>query len=434
MTPTPPQRSETPLRERETSGLTRERLGVELRRAVPSLVLLLVLILAAFIAIVIISRNIGAGSPFADRYEIKVAVDDAKGVVPGAQEVRLAGVPLGKITGLKLVDGLPQLTISIDRKYAPLYRDARLRLRPQTALQNMYLDIESRGSPAAGALSEGQTLAAERTQTPVDISRVLNVFDTPTRARLGVLTDEFARGLGDDGDLLRKTFVQIVPFLRAAQRLTRETATRRELTRRLVHNFGLVVDELGRRDQQLASLVASGNATLSAVGQASAPLDRLLTELPPTLEQLRGTSRTLNSSLARLDPAARALRPTADALEPALASLRSFGAAARPAFSSLRSVTRELLPLTDHLQPFSVELEKAFKPLDRSVPRLDRVSGAIVPCELAVRKFFQFTPSVLKFGDARGAYPRAEAVALKPGDLVAGPSCAPGRPVEVPSR
>jgi hypothetical protein len=45
-----------------------------------------------------------------------------------------------------------------------------------------------------------------------------------------------------------------------------------------------------------------------------------------------------------------------------------------------------------------------------------------------VQKFFQWSPSVFKFGDANAAYPRAEAVAFGPGQHFAGPSCAAGEP------
>ena len=50
-----------------------------------------------------------------------------------------------------------------------------------TPLEDMYVDIVSRGSKRAGVLSSGDVLPVSRTVSPVEISSVLDVFDTNTR-------------------------------------------------------------------------------------------------------------------------------------------------------------------------------------------------------------------------------------------------------------
>jgi phospholipid/cholesterol/gamma-HCH transport system substrate-binding protein len=429
MSHSPTDRPTATLRDSESTGLNRARLGLELRRAILPFLVLAGLAVVAVVAAAILLRNIGAQTPFGDYYKVQVAIDDAKGVVtPGQQDVRIAGVSVGEIEAADLSHGKAVLTLSIESKYAPLYRDARLRLRPQTPLQDMYLNIEERGSPEAGEVPDGETLSAERTTAPVDISRVLNVFDRPTRGRFEAMIDEFGRGLTDRGDELRATFVEITPFLRAAQRLSRETAVRRDATRRLVHSLRLMMDELARREAQVARLVSTGSTTFAELERAGDPLDRLLVELPPTIAQLRDTSRTLDWALGELDPALVALLPTADALDPALEALTDLGRAGEPAFGSLRRVTRELLPLAKRTLPLARELERAFRRLGPAAPRLDRTTEAIVPCELALQKFFQSTPSVFKFRDLNASYPRGEAVAVSNAALRPGPSCAKGGP------
>ena len=422
---------QTPLRERETSGLTRDRLALEARRSIRPLLILLVGIVAALVAGAILLKNLDASMPFSDSYEFRVAVDDAKGVVPGQHDVRLAGVAVGQIKAVELIEGQPVMLVSIDPRYAPLRRDARLRLRPKTPLQDLYLNIETRGSPRAAPLEEGETMAAERTRTPVDISRVLNVFDPPTADRFERMIDEFARGLGDDGDQLRQTFVELVPFLNAAQRLSRETAIRRDVTRRLVHNFRLMVDELGRRDEQVSGLVAGGSTTFAAIRRAEEPLDRTLAELPPTLSQLQGTMENLDEALDEVDPALVAFRRPARLLDPALHALARLSEDARPGFRSLRRVTRRLLPLAQVTVPLARDLELALRNLRRSAPRLDRSTQAIVPCMLPVQKFFHWSASIGKFSDANAVYPRGEAVSYSPSNPPRlAPSCAQGGPPE----
>ena len=71
-----------------------------------------------------------------------------------------------------------------------------------------------------------------------------------------------------------------------------------------------------------------------------------------------------------------------------------------------------------------------------AAPRLDRITAEVVPCELAVQKFFQWTLSILKFYDVRGAMPRGLDVAgtksaggrVQDPAIVAAPSCAKGGP------
>lgn len=429
MSDSSPDRPTAKLRDRESIGLNRARLGLELRRALLPFLALAALAVVGAIAAASIVRSIGAQTPFGDYYKVRVVIDDAKGVVtPGQQDVRIAGVSVGEIAAADLSHGRAVLTLSIESQYGPLYRDARVRLRPQTPLQDMYLNIEERGSREAGEIPEGGTLSAERATAPVDISRVLNVFDRPTRGRFEAMIDGFGRGLADRGDDLRATFAEITPFLLAAQRMSREVAVRRDATRRLVHSLRVMMDELARRETQVARLVSTGSTTFAELERADDPLDRLLVELPPTIAQLRDTSRTLDGAFGELDPALVALLPTADALDPALVALTALAQAGEPAFRSLRRVTRELLPLAKRTRPLARELERAFRRLGPAAPRLDRTTEAIVPCELALQKFFQSTPSVFKFRDLNASYPRGEAVAVSNAALRASRSCAKGSP------
>ena len=68
----------------------------------------------------------------------RVAVDDVQGVVPGRNEVRWAGVVVGRIADVELEGRRAVLTLEVDRDEAggrSIHRDARFSLRPQTLLQ-----------------------------------------------------------------------------------------------------------------------------------------------------------------------------------------------------------------------------------------------------------------------------------------------------------
>ena len=267
----------------EAMRMDRQRLALEIRRARGGFIALLALLVLAIGAAAVIANGLRLNMPWHDTYTARVAVDDAKGVVAGKQQVRISGLPVGKIDESELVDGKPVLTITLRGKYAPLYKDARLRLRPKTPLADLYLNVEDRGHKSAGELKEGDVLAAERTQAPVDIGKVMNALNASTRTRMEHAIDALGRGLPDNGDSFRAALIELAPFLNAAERLTKVTAERRGHTRRLVHNFRLMMEELGRRDNAVRRLVEGGSRTFDALADAQAPLSRLFAEFPPTL-------------------------------------------------------------------------------------------------------------------------------------------------------
>lgn len=407
--------------------MNRGRVALEIRRARGGFLAVLALGALTVGAAAVIAGGLRLNMPWTETYTVRVAVDDAKGVVAGKQQVRISGLPVGKITEAELVDGRPVLTIEIEGKYAPLYRDARLRLRPKTPLEDLYLNVEDRGRSSAGELRPGQLLAAERTILPVAVGRVFNAFNGDTRTRLEQATDELGRALPDRGAQLREALVKLGPFLEAAQRLSRATAQRRTHTRRLVHNFRLMMEELGRRDEQLRGLVRGGSQTFTQLAAVERPLAELFTQLPPTLQQLQPAFAALRASADDLDPAFQELRDGARELPSGLEALRAFSTDTTPSLRMLRRPLPELAELVSALEPTASDLDRAFARLAPQAPRLDRITAAVVPCELAVQKFFANTISLMKFYDARGLIPRGQTVDGTT-NMRAAESCAAGGP------
>lgn len=419
----------------------RGRLRRELERARRPAIVTLVGIVAAVVATALLVSRMNVALPWDDRLTVQVAVDDAKSVIPGRNEVRWSGVVVGRITDVELRDGRPVLTVSIDpgEGGGALYRDARLRLRPQTALNDMYLDVEDRGTPQAGEVGDGDLIAAERTRTPVDVAEVLNVFNEDTSLRMSTLLAELGRGLPDGGAQLRSAFAALVPWLTEQRRVAEALTERRGLVRRLVANTRVVTDELARRDADLERLVAAGAETLEETAANRASIDRLLRELPPTLGQMEGSFGELRTTLHRARPALAALRPAARALPEGLDALDELSEAAGPALAALREPVRTLVPLARDLAPTAAALDGAMRALAPQAPRLDRITEKVERCELPVSKFFAWTLSTMKLGNAsnRSASPRGAVIASSADgatrlstdpQLKGAPGCADGRP------
>ena len=415
------------------SGLDRQRMALEVRRAGKPFIAVVALAIVAVISTGIILSNIGVKLPWAGSYTARVAVDDVAGVVPKKHTVRLAGLEVGRIEKVALKDGRAILTISMDPERAPLYRDAQLRLRPETPLEDIFLNVESRGTKRAGELGEKDVLDSERTRTPVDVGRVLNVFNADTRVRVEQGIDELGRGLDDGGRDLRRALVELAPFLRAAQRLARVTAKRQVRTRRLIHNFRLMTEELGSRETDLRGLVRGGSATLTELARNDEALEATIAELPPTMRQVRTSFATLRQATGELDPALTELRPAARALPKGLDGLEEFTREAEPTFTALRRPLPELERLVRALVPTAAGLERSFDRLEPVPRRLDTITARIEPCERVLAKFFHNTISLTKFSDNRATIVRGQTVSAggdegENANQTAARSCVPGGP------
>jgi hypothetical protein len=116
----------------------------------------------------------------------------------------------------------------------------------------------------------------------------------------------------------------------------------------------------------------------------------------------------LASARRELDPALTALGPTTRTLVPGLAALQRLGRDALPAFAALNRPVTALRPLARRLRPTADDLGRAFDELARQAPSLDHITAELVPCFDVARDFFANTPSVGKFSNAYGAYPRGD--------------------------
>ena len=79
-----------------------------------------------------------------DFFELKAEFSTAQSVTPGqGQTADIAGVPVGEIKRVELVDGRAVVTMAIRAKYRDLVkRDATMLLRPKTGLKDMVIEMD----------------------------------------------------------------------------------------------------------------------------------------------------------------------------------------------------------------------------------------------------------------------------------------------------
>lgn len=399
----------TAIRDHISHRPSRARIELELRRSLRPLGTVMLGLVVALAGLVYIASNIPGHGGLTSAQQVTFTVADASGVVPGRDEVRVSGIPAGTITGVKLERGHAVLTADVDKKYAPIFRDARAQLRPNTPLQDMYLDIVDRGTPASGRARAAQPLPEAQTSSSVSIADVLQLFDADTRARLHTLLAEFGAGVDGEGRSVRNAFAALAPLLQATRRLTVQVAARKSMTRRLIDNTATLTEELGNRQTQLRRLISGAGSTLTALQDGSHGLDETLRQMPLMLVELARASTALDGTLPDVDTAVGRLQPVADRLGASLSSIRRLSDTARPALDALRPAVTRVEPLVRELRPASADLAAAVNALQPQAGAIDHVTTTLGKCTFVLQRFFQWTQSVFATGDSRGVAPRGDA-------------------------
>jgi phospholipid/cholesterol/gamma-HCH transport system substrate-binding protein len=315
-------------------------------------------------------------------YTVQAPFSTAAAVTSGqGQAVTIAGVQVGQVGGVSLQDGRAMVTMNIYKKYAPIYRDATVLLRPRTPLKDMYLELDP-GTRSAGAIPAGGTLSAANTDPDVDLSEILSSLDADSRNYLVLLLSGGAQAFHDPGATgaapsagavagLQGTFKRFEPLDRDTQTFASLLAQRRHNLSRAIHNLNLVATSLGGVEGQLASLISSSDTNFSAIAANDSQLEQTLTLFPGTLAQTQQTLGKVQAFSSASAVTLHALQPFARNLGPALQ-------ASRPLFRDTTPV------IADQLRPFSVALQPlartlapaAFK-LKRAIPELSRSIGVL---------------------------------------------------------
>jgi len=146
-------------------------------------------VLSGLVALVIVTILLG-DIHLEKRYKIKILFNDVSGL-PKKAQVRRAGVVVGKVTDIELVDNKAQVVASI-RKDVKIHKDARARIVSFGIVGTKYLEITS-GSEEEPFLEDGDTIIGI---DPVSIDEAVE------KVLLGVgdLVEEI-RGVGKEEEL-----------------------------------------------------------------------------------------------------------------------------------------------------------------------------------------------------------------------------------------
>jgi phospholipid/cholesterol/gamma-HCH transport system substrate-binding protein len=247
-----------------------------------------VLRLTAFVALtavltVWIGRNITGGT-HGDRYELSATFDDVAGMYDG-DDVKLAGLTVGQVTDIRVVDGRARVRFEVDESVR-LPEDSTVAVRWRNLIGQRYVGLEP--GTASTMLGDGDTL--DNAKNVVDLGQLVNQLVPLAQAVSPEQVNEILTTLlqafdGNDAvfDELLADFDGILGTL----------AQRDATISQLLEDYDTISTSLASRDAQIGQMVDNLVAISETFAGNDELLDRALVELA-TLST--GVDRILDQS------------------------------------------------------------------------------------------------------------------------------------------
>ncbi|WP_296602621.1 MCE family protein [Nocardioides sp.] len=276
-----------------------------------SLVVLAIVMLAAFRAQDL--PLIGGGDTY------YAAFSESGGLEPN-DEVRIAGVRVGKVEKVELEGDHVRVTFRVDTP-SEFGEDTHAAIKVKTLLGAMYLSLEPAGS---GQLDEGSEIPVERTSSPYD---VVDAFSGLAETSERIDTDRLAQSLTTLADLTRNTPEEFRQALDGVSRLSSNIAARDQQINSLLTNLKRVSSVLDERDGDIIGLMKDSDVLFRALVARRDAVHNLLTsttrlskeltalieqsraDLKPALDHLDNVLQVLNKNEDNLDNSLRLMEP-----------------------------------------------------------------------------------------------------------------------------
>jgi|SRR5579863_2389857 len=340
-----------------------------------------VVVTAVVVWLIVSSVTGGAGG-----YRVQALFDDAGFAVPGEQ-VRIAGAPVGTISGVSVTKrNLAAVTLTIsNHDFVPWYVNATCTIRPQSLIAERYVDCTpgtSNRHPLPridhGYGTGSHLLPVTQTSSPIDPDIVQNISQDSVRESLSVILNELGTGLAARGADLNAVILRANPALAQTERVFRLLASQNQVLAKLATDSDQVLSPLAQARSSLAGFVVNANHTATASAAEHVQLAESIKLLPSFLQQLKPLMADLGqladqatpvvryagSSAAGLDAEFKALVPFASG---ARSSLIALGNAAQQSESSLvgsQGLARQLLDVGTSVAPSAQTLQKLLSSLN----------------------------------------------------------------------
>jgi phospholipid/cholesterol/gamma-HCH transport system substrate-binding protein len=211
----------------------------------------------------------GAAGAFRGTYPVQAAFTDATGLVKG-DDVRLAGVRIGKVGGLRVDRGKALVSMKIDDRH-DVPRGSSFELRWKNLLGQRFIEnVPPAGAePGGPALAEGATVPTRLTGEAADLSTLLNNTQ-PILARLD--TASLNRMMATYAAAMQGREEKLNASIDDAAALVATLSRRADVIGQTVTDFATLLDGIAAHDTQVRQLLDSLGSTSSVL---SAKADQL---------------------------------------------------------------------------------------------------------------------------------------------------------------
>lgn len=228
---------------------------------------------------------------------------DVLGLGPN-DDVRIAGVRVGKVTAIELTRGadpterLAEVTFEVQRTQH-LYTDTKALVRYQNLIGQRYLALAPGTAPDAHLLPAGGAIPVEHTEPSFDLSAFLNGF-----------RPLFQNLLPEQVNELSTTLVQALQGDRVS------------LSAFITQAAGLASD-FERRDAILGDIIANLSGVMSGLARRSGELETLITQTRALIGGLYDQGQSLLSSTTQIAAASESLVEMVSQVQPKLAPVQN---------------------------------------------------------------------------------------------------------------
>jgi phospholipid/cholesterol/gamma-HCH transport system substrate-binding protein len=276
-------------------------------------------ILAVITLVVFFSGNL----PFVSGTGYTAYFAEAAGLQPG-NEVRVAGVVVGKVTGVSLAGA--KVAVAFRVKNAWIGNRTTAAIDIKTLLGDKYLALDPLGQAAQ---DPGTPIPLNRTTAPYDVTQA---FGGVGEQISNINTAQLAESLRT----LSAAFATTPPYVRSALRgladLSRSVASKDAEVTSLLASAKQVTGTLAGEDSRFTSLLRDGNLLLAELQLRQDSIRALLVDTQSLATQLSGL---VNDDQAVLEPALQALNQVTAVLQNDQADLAQAVTLAGPYFRLL---------------------------------------------------------------------------------------------------
>ena len=231
-------------------------------------------------------------------------LSDASGLNNG-DDVRIAGVKIGQVTGVSLAGDHVDVAFRVDSG-ADFGTETAASVRIKTLLGQKYLALDPQGP---GQLAPGHAIPLSRTEPAFDVPEAFGGLASHIER---IDTARLAKSFDTISATFRDSPPQVKATLTGLQRLSTTVASRDAQLRSLLAHADTVTGVLASRDTELVKLIGDGDLLLRMVEARRDAIHRLLVQTTALSRQLVGLVR---DNQAQLAPALAHLQQVVDILQ-----------------------------------------------------------------------------------------------------------------------